>query len=222
MELIKRNTKSAPWGHFLRTSANVNVRPNLYHCSHPLSFFRRLIIWLKIQEDFNSQLASAGQLLVVVDFHATWCGPCKFIAPKLEEFAKTYAAKIVVLKVSSQSDNNTLLTIITTHSHLYSHYKGRCGRVRRSGRHVQCGQHADIHFHQGLETGGIVFGRKCRETGGDHQEVGLNSLFVLFCNSNWGKTAWYTANSHKQQNRNTTHIIVPLYTKQTHAHCCIG
>lgn len=52
-----------------------------------------------LQEDFNSQLSKAGSLLVVVDFHATWCGPCKFIAPKLEEFASTYASKIVVLKV---------------------------------------------------------------------------------------------------------------------------
>lgn len=28
--------------------------------------------------------------LVVVDFHATWCGPCKLIAPKLVQFAAEY------------------------------------------------------------------------------------------------------------------------------------
>jgi thioredoxin 1 len=50
-------------------------------------------------DEFNEELEKAGSLLVVVDFFATWCGPCKIIAPKLEEFAERYADKIVVLKV---------------------------------------------------------------------------------------------------------------------------
>ncbi|KAL9542313.1 thioredoxin trx1 [Mucor bainieri] len=40
----------------------------------------------------------AQDKLVVVDFHATWCGPCKLIAPKLSKFSETYSA-VVFAKV---------------------------------------------------------------------------------------------------------------------------
>eukprot|EP00090_Calanus_glacialis_P024421 TRINITY_DN3793_c0_g1_i1.p1 TRINITY_DN3793_c0_g1~~TRINITY_DN3793_c0_g1_i1.p1 ORF type:complete len:106 (-),score=49.79 TRINITY_DN3793_c0_g1_i1:118-435(-) len=49
-------------------------------------------------DDFNTQLAAAGGKLVVVDFHAVWCGPCKMIAPHLEEMSKTMD-DVVILKV---------------------------------------------------------------------------------------------------------------------------
>lgn len=41
-----------------------------------------------------------GTKPAIVDFYADWCGPCRAIAPTLEELAKQYAGKIVIYKVN--------------------------------------------------------------------------------------------------------------------------
>ena len=51
-------------------------------------------------DDLKKQLTEAGEKLVVIDFYATWCGPCKMIAPQIEEMEKAMT-DVVFLKVSS-------------------------------------------------------------------------------------------------------------------------
>lgn len=41
-----------------------------------------------------------GTKPAIVDFYADWCGPCRAIAPTLEELAKEYGDKIVIYKVN--------------------------------------------------------------------------------------------------------------------------
>ena len=48
---------------------------------------------LEITDDnFDSEVAESGDL-TMVDFWATWCGPCRIIAPVVEELADEYADK---------------------------------------------------------------------------------------------------------------------------------
>lgn len=44
----------------------------------------------------------AGTLPAIIDFYADWCGPCKMVAPVLEELSNEYNGKIVIYKVDTE------------------------------------------------------------------------------------------------------------------------
>ncbi|MGD0336530.1 MAG: thioredoxin [Candidatus Omnitrophota bacterium] len=48
-----------------------------------------------------------SELPVLVDFWASWCGPCKMIAPLIEEAAKEYASKMKICKIDVDSNSKT-------------------------------------------------------------------------------------------------------------------
>ena len=57
-----------------------------------------------VTDDSFADAVLASPTPVLVDFWATWCGPCKMIAPVLEEIAKEKAGTLTVAKVDVDSN----------------------------------------------------------------------------------------------------------------------
>jgi thioredoxin 1 len=58
--------------------------------------------------DFDSIVLQSGEP-VLVDFWAQWCGPCKMIAPALDELADSYQGRAKVVKVDIDQNRATAM-----------------------------------------------------------------------------------------------------------------
>ncbi|CAK7902624.1 thioredoxin-1 [[Candida] anglica] len=62
-----------------------------------------MVATITSKQEFTDALSHEG--LVVVDFFATWCGPCKMIAPLLDKFSNEYpTAKFIKVDVDDFGD----------------------------------------------------------------------------------------------------------------------
>ncbi len=52
----------------------------------------------------NTDWKFEGAKPAVIDFYADWCGPCKMVAPVLEELSKEYDGKLDIYKVDTESE----------------------------------------------------------------------------------------------------------------------
>src|SRR5712692_8384412 len=74
-------------------------RPKCANCGKPFLVDRPV----RVTEDHFDTTILGAEVPVLVDFYADWCGPCKAMAPALDEIASEQAGKLLVAKVDTDA-----------------------------------------------------------------------------------------------------------------------
>jgi thioredoxin 2 len=78
-------------------------RPKCGECARPILLDRPVALH---DADFDRVIADA-QVPVLVDFYADWCGPCKMVAPIMDELARARLGSVLVAKLDTDRNQQT-------------------------------------------------------------------------------------------------------------------
>jgi thioredoxin 2 len=83
--------------------ARLSAGPKCGQCGRPIRLDRPLKV---TDADFDRTIQGA-EVPVLVDFYADWCGPCRIMAPTLDELAQRRTGELLVLKLDTDANQAT-------------------------------------------------------------------------------------------------------------------
>jgi thioredoxin 2 len=81
-------------------------RPKCGKCSRPILLDRPL----KLTDDTFERTIESAELPVLVDFYADWCGPCKMMAPSVDQLASKMTGRALIAKLDTDASPRTAQT----------------------------------------------------------------------------------------------------------------
>lgn len=87
-------------------ASRIPDRPKCGNCGRPILLDRPILLG---DSDF-SRTITESEIPVLVDFYADWCGPCKMMAPAIDDLAARYQGRVLVVKVDTDRAPQTAAT----------------------------------------------------------------------------------------------------------------
>jgi thioredoxin 2 len=84
-------------------AARAANRPKCGKCGKPMLLDRPFVL----NEETFARTIEGAEVPVLVDFYADWCGPCKMMAPYVDEIAATYQGRALVAKLDTDRAQRT-------------------------------------------------------------------------------------------------------------------